>query len=271
MRASTPLFTVLMFLQSVFSYTEELSPRNGVDYVHDCPVPARATVTVYVTASEYSNPAATVLQNYPKHASPPDGLDSNPEYKSCFDRNSHALTYSYDNGGYHFGVAGGGVRTKESNTKALTQDGLSSLAYITVHSTSPTPTKTSSMLYTSYYQTTKVTNTSHYNATSSSLPYGTISNTTYSNTTSTSSLLPTNSSAPDCQPILQLDGASEYSFNKKNTEFFVVITGCSKFDVANTTAFANMAEVSGFIPRLLISSQSSSHPTLMMTALLMVK
>src|SRR5947207_7444004 len=99
MRSFAQSLVVLIFSLLTFSiYADEISPR------YDCPAPERVTVTVTAPASGYSNPANTAPQQYPKPdpvSSKPDSIPS--EYKSCFDRNRHSFTYSYDHGGYHFG------------------------------------------------------------------------------------------------------------------------------------------------------------------------
>lgn len=280
MRSFTQSLVILIFSLLTFStYADELSPRYNVPRGNHCPAPEQVTVTVTATVtalvSAYGNPAN---EQYSELASvPSDKPFSIPEeYKTCFDRNRHSFAYSYHHGGYHFGVVEGGLKTGESNTK-----GSSTSAYITKSSSSLTTSKASSISYISYYQTTKVSSTAHYNSTSTNpyngatsntsysntiltssvlptAPYnGTTSNTPNSNTTSTSSVLPTNSTVPSCQPDLQLDGASEYGFNKKSGAFSVKIVSCSKFDVASTTAFANFAPVSS--PLLKPQSYGDPH------------
>ncbi|KAF2275411.1 uncharacterized protein EI97DRAFT_459320 [Westerdykella ornata] len=50
---------------------------------------------------------------------------------------------------------------------------------------------------------------------------------------------------PPCIPEIELDGVTPYGYNKKNTPFTVKITSCSKFQVNQTTAFANFKAISG--------------------------
>jgi hypothetical protein len=246
MRSFAQSLVVLIFSVLTFStYADEISPRYNVPRLNDCPAPERVTVTVTAPASGYSNPANTIPRQYPEPApvsSKPNSIPSG--YKSCFDRNRHSFTYSYNHGGYHFGVMEGGPKTGEPNTKGSWPDKPSS-------SGSPATSKASS----GTTLATKVSFTAHYNSTSTSSYYGTTSNTPYYNTTSTpsqttstSSVLLTNSTVPSCQPDLQLDGVSEYGFNEKSVAFSVKIVSCSKFDVANTTAFANFAPVSSPAP-----------------------
>ena len=111
-------------------------------------------------------------------------------------------------------------------------------SYNTVHSNG-TP-----ILHTSYHPTAKTASTAHPNSNGTSSFYTIGTSSVYANATSTSTALPTKSANPGCQPTLQLDGASEYGFNKKSAAFSVKIVDCSKFDVSSTTAFANFAPVS---------------------------
>ncbi|KAL9039043.1 MAG: hypothetical protein Q9214_005036, partial [Letrouitia sp. 1 TL-2023] len=106
-----------------------------------------------------------------------------------------------------------------------------------------TISKVSLTSHPSDYQTTNAPHNTHYNSSSVIPSYSPTSNNSYSDVTPTSSILPENSTIPNCEPELRLDGDSESGFNGKIVPFSLKIIGCSKFEVANTTAFANFAPV----------------------------
>jgi hypothetical protein len=91
--------------------------------------------------------------------------------------------------------------------------------------------------------------------------YGKPNETSYFHPTATSTSLTAsvskNTTVPTplpCVAGVELEGVSEYGYNKKNSPFSVKVTSCSKFQVNSTTAFANLRA----IPDLTISDTTIS-------------
>ena len=257
MRSFTQSLVVLVFsLLTLLAYTEELSPPYKAPLVNDYPLPKRATVPKTTLSSKSSSSAESTPQ---RHAKPTSGSKKPPvplEYKSCFDRNRHSYTYSYDHGEYHFSGHGPGSKTGKSyNTKTSSTFKVSSTSQTSSsykgHFTSK-KSSTPKSSFTSKPTITSTTSSSSFLSSSSSSPNTTSitlsTNTTSTSSPTTSSTLPANTTVPDCEPELQLNGVSEYGFNKKGVACSVMIVSCSKFDVANTTAFSNFALVSSHHP-----------------------
>ena len=238
---------LILFCSTFSTFANELLPRNGAPFTANCSCPASVQSTVTVTVSACV-PGSPVITAFPHEPSNPIPIP--PEYQSCFDRNSHSFKYSYSDNGYHFGAIGGSKNNGEPYTKSPESATASDAAHVTGLASSlySTP-KGLSASFTSTSQTIKAPYSVKYNSSSTSLSYPTASNST-SKANSTASALPTNpvtvstnTTNGTCQPTLLLDGASEYTFNQKDQPFSVSIKGCSKFDVATTTAFANYAPV----------------------------
>ena len=237
----------LVLFGSTFStFANELLPRHHAPFTANCSCPAsvQSTVTVTVSACVSGSPEITAFPHGPSNPIA-------PEYQSCFDRNSHSFKYSYSDNGYHFGAVGGSENNGEPYTKSPESTTASDAAQVTGPASSLySIPKGLSASFTSISQTKKAPYAAKDNSSSTSLSYPTASRESTSKANSTTSALPTNpitvstnTTNVTCQPTLLLGGASEYSFNKKNQPFSVSIKGCSKFDVATTTAFANFAPV----------------------------
>jgi hypothetical protein len=184
-------------------------------------------VTVTVTT--------TVVQSGPGYNTQPSASLSKhpypvpPQYSSCFDRNDHPFTYTYSKG-YHF---------KHGK-----------------HSHGSSPTTLSSKAPSQVYSSSSFKSTPYYpagNKTSSALP-----------TMGTSTPPKTNTT---CEPTLQLIGASDYAFNKKNTAFSLKMS-CSQFVPSNTTVLSNLVPVTNMnITSATITFQGFSDDVVLLSVL----
>ena len=272
---SQSLIVLLFSFSTLSTYANRLSPTSNLTPTGSCPnlEPVTVTVTVIAPASGYDSPASNVLKSFADHTTISHNLHRIlSKYESCFDRNIHSYEYSYHHDEFHFSPPGSTSNAERPNTKAswIEDSPKSALATssVAISHTSIISTKASPVaslnnisspyyssynnvqsngtriLHTSYQPTAKTASTTHPNSNRTSSFYTAGTSSAYANATSTLTALPTKSANPDCQPTLQLDGASEYGFNKKSAAFSVHIVDCSKFDVSNTTAFANFAPVS---------------------------
>lgn len=211
---------------------------------HECeavaPVIVTYTTTVYATKEGTpNNPGITTKGTLYEPSVPADyvpaseagythALSLNPypipiEHESCFNRSS---TVEYAHSTYD--------------------------RYYPSETPTSVPTKGSGYYDPSSYYKSNATSTTFFPTASGASSIISVSknHTTPTSSASQNSTIPT----PSCTPGIELDGATEHGYNKKGAPLSVRITGCSKFDVNQTTAFANFEA----IPDIVVNEDSIS-------------